>query len=363
MEYNWQQPDWPVFRYNLEGVQEDLICFAEKSGNVSGLLQGLPEEDKTGAVIELMIEEAMKTSEIEGEYLSRHDVASSIRNQMGIQVPADKIKDIRSRGAAELMVEVRSSWVQPLSEELLFHWHKLLMQGSSISGVGRWRIDPGPMQVVSGSAVNPKVHFEAPPSDQIPEEMNTFINWYNESRESICQGPVRSALVHLYFESIHPFDDGNGRIGRALAEKALSQQLNRPVMLSLSKTIEANKNDYYTALQAAQCSNEVTEWIQYFVGVILHAQTEAQEMVEFILRKAKFFDRHRHALSERQQKVTRRMLDEGPAGFKGGMTARKYANLTKVSKATATRDLQDLLERGVCISIGGGRSTRYDLNI
>lgn len=363
MEYNWQQPDWPVFRYSLELMQEDLICFAEKSGNVSGLLLGLPEEDKTGAAIELMIAEAMKTSEIEGEYLNRQDVASSIRNQMGIHVPEDNIKDIRSKGAAELMVEVRRSWAQPLSEELLFYWHKLLMQGSSISGVGKWRIHLDPMQVVSGSAVNPKVHFEAPPSDQLPEEMNTFINWYNESHQSIRQGPVRSALVHLYFESIHPFEDGNGRIGRALAEKALSQQMGRPIMLSLSKTIEANKNEYYTALQAAQCSNEVTEWIKYFVRVILHAQTEAQEMVEFILKKAKFFDRYRHTLSERQQKVTRRMLDEGPAGFEGGMTARKYINLTKVSKATATRDLQDLLERGVLVSVGGGRSTRYDLNI
>jgi Fic family protein len=219
------------------------------------------------------------------------------------------------------------------------------------------------MQVVSGSVVNPIVHFEAPPSDRIQSEMNAFIRWFNETRDSGCKGPVRAALVHLYFESIHPFEDGNGRIGRALSEMALSQQLDRPVVLSLSRTIEAAKNEYYAALQEAQQSNEVTNWIQYFVGVVLDAQIQAQQLVEFILKKSRFFDRFRSEISPRQLKVIRRMLDEGPQGFEGGLNARKYISLTQVSKATATRDLQDLAARGVLIPIGAGRGARYELSL
>lgn len=363
MKYNWQQTDWPRFRYNLEAVQEILLECAGASGEVTGLVKGLPDKDQMGAVIELMIAEAMKTSEIEGEYLSRLDVASSIRNQMGISTRPEIVKDLRAKGVAELMVEVRKSWASPLSDKVLFDWHRLLMQGSNIVASGRWRKLGEPMKVVSGSVVNPIVHFEAPSSERVAEEMATFINWFNESRKLISQGPVRSALAHLYFESIHPFEDGNGRIGRALAEKALSQQLGRPAMMSLSNVIQSNKKAYYDALQTAQRSNEVTKWIQYFVSVILEAQSEARANVEFILRKAKFFDCHKHTLSERQLKVVRRMLDEGPAGFDGGMNARKYVSLTRVSKATATRDLQDLLEKGILISQGGGRSTSYALNV
>ena len=363
MQYNWQLPDWPNFQYSLEGLQEDLIHYAQKSGEVSGLLRGLSEEDKTGAVIEVMIAEAMKTSEIEGEYLSRTDVASSIRNQMGLNIQPEIVRDARSRGAAELMVAVRNSWNQSLTEQNIFDWHRILLQGTSHQTIGMWRKHSEPMQVVSGSVVNPIVHFEAPPSDRVQSEMSAFIRWFNETRESNCKGPVRAGLVHLYFESIHPFEDGNGRIGRALSEMALSQQLNRPVVLSLSQTIEAAKNEYYAALQEAQQSNEVTNWIQYFVGVVLDAQIQAQQLVEFILKKSRFFDRFRTEISPRQLKVIRRMLDEGPQGFEGGLNARKYISLTQVSKATATRDLQDLAARGVLIPIGAGRGARYELNL
>ena len=198
--------------------------------------------------------------------------------------------------------------------------------------------------------------------------MKKFIKWFNDTgpggTHEIKKAPVRSAIAHLYFESIHPFEDGNGRIGRAIAEKALSQGIGRPVFMSLSKTIEANKNEYYNALEKAQRSNEITEWISYFVKTIIAAQTEAEEQIEFILKKAKFFDRFKDRLSERQVKVIRRMLEEGPQGFKGGMNASKYVSITNASKPTATRDLQSLLELGVFILLGesGGRSTRYQLN-
>jgi Fic family protein len=363
MQYNWQLPDWPHFRYSLEEVHEELILYAQKSGEVSGFLRGLSEEDQTGALIEVMIAEAMKTSEIEGEYLSRPDVASSIRNKMGLNLRPEAVRDARARGAAELMVAVRNSWDRSINGQMLFDWHRILLQGSTHQVIGQWRSHPEPMQVVSGSVVDPVVHFEAPPSERVPGEMKSFIPWFNETRESGCKGPVRAALAHLYLESIHPFEDGNGRIGRALSEIALSQQLGHPVMLSLSRTIEASKKEYYSALQEAQLSNEVTNWIQYFVGVVLDAQTEAHRQVDFILRKSRFFDHFRAELSARQLKVIRRMLDEGPDGFEGGLNARKYVSLTQVSKATATRDLQDLAARGVLLPIGAGRGARYELNL
>jgi Fic family protein len=199
--------------------------------------------------------------------------------------------------------------------------------------------------------------------------MDRFITWFNDTapggKEEIRRAPLRSAIAHLYFESIHPFEDGNGRIGRAIAEKALSQGIGRPAILSLSRTIEAKKQDYYTALQHAQSSNELTKWITYFVQTILSAQSEAEEAIDFTLKKTKFFDRFASVLNERQSKVVRRMLVDGPKEFIGGMNASKYASITGISKATATRDLQELLQQGVVTLFGdgGGRSTKYRVNL
>ena len=217
------------------------------------------------------------------------------------------------------------------------------------------------MQIVSNPYGKVRIHFEAPPSSRVPDEMEGFISWFNQSEQAIAHAPVRAAIAHLYFESIHPFEDGNGRIGRAISEKAISQGLGRPAVLSLSRTIEANKKQYYDALEQAQKTNEISSWIQYFVEIVLVAQVDAEQQVEFVLRKTKFFDRIKNDLNKRQLKVVGRMLDEGPDGFEGGMNARKYISITKTSKATATRDLQKLVEIGVFEPVGGGRSTRYRL--
>jgi Fic family protein len=223
------------------------------------------------------------------------------------------------------------------------------------------------MQVISGTVGKEKIHFEAPPSGKVPEEIKQFLKWFNDSapggNSEIRKAPLRSAIAHLYFESIHPFEDGNGRIGRAVAEKALSQTLGRPVILSLSKTIEANKKAYYNALQKGQRSNEITDWIRYFAEVILSAQREARQLIEFTLKKSIFFDRFKAQLNERQLKVIRKMFEAGPDGFEGVMNATKYISITKTSKATATRDLQLLAEIKAFLISGGGRSTRYSLNM
>ncbi len=361
--YNWQQEQWPHFRYALSGLEDVLLAFADKAGQVSGILKSLPEGVQTEAIMDVMIAEALKTSEIEGEYLSRPDVKSSIRNQLGLNAIPEAVSDPASAGAAELLMTVRNTWQVPLSEKVLFSWHRMLLKGEKSVAVGGWRTHDEPMQVISGPIGRRKVHFEAPPSKQVSREMAAFIRWFNASASEIKHAPVRSALAHIYFESIHPFEDGNGRLGRAVSEKALSQGPKRPTLLSISRTIEANKKAYYEALETAQKSSDVTPWVRYFVEMVLEAQTATEKGIDFILRKTRLLDAHKSRLNERQMKVVKRMLEEEPEGFEGGMNARKYGAITKISKATATRDLQELVETGVLIPVGGGRSTRYELNL
>jgi Fic family protein len=367
MQYNWQKPDWPDFKYDLTDSMDRLLAFAEETGNVSGLLTAVPEGIKVDTLIDTMVAEAIKTSEIEGEYLSRQDVASSIRNNLGLNPKVEPVKDKKAQGVAELMVDVRNSFQETLTEQKLFQWHKMLLKDSQTVNTGVWRKDEAPMQVVSGAAGREKVHFEAPPSNRVPKEMAGFIAWFNDTapggKFELKKAPVRSALAHLYFETIHPFEDGNGRLGRAIAEKELSQTLGRPVMLSLSRQIEAARKSYYHALEMAQRDNDITDWVNYFVEVVLAAQIEAKDLLNFTLHKTKFFDAFKDSFNDRQLKAIKRMLDEGPDGFEGGMTAKKYMSITKTSKATATRDLQALLETGALKAIGGGRSTSYSLNI
>ncbi|WP_221033082.1 Fic family protein [Actomonas aquatica] len=363
MSFNWQQPDWPNFRYDLTAVEADLLRCADQAGQVTGLLKGLDAHDRTDALVQLMVAEAVKTSAIEGEYLSRPDVMSSVRHRLGLADAPPPQTDRASAGAGEMMVAVRESWDAPLTEETLFAWHRTLMQGDRRVLAGAWRTHAEPMQVVSGAVGKAKLHFEAPPSAQVPAEMARFIAWFNDSRHSLGAAPVRAAVAHLYFESIHPFEDGNGRIGRALAEKALSQGLGRPATLSLSRTIEAHRSRYYDALETAQRSNEITPWLHYFVATVLAAQHDAEALVMFVLNQARFFDRHRDHLNARQLRTVRRMLDAGPGGFEGGMNARKYVSLNRVSKATATRDLQHLVELGAFVPVGAGRSARYELGL
>lgn len=367
MKYNWQQPDWPDFEYNLQGVEDALFVFSEQMGHVTGMLEIVPENTQIEAMIDMMVAEAIKTSEIEGEYLSRSDVVSSIRNHLGFNKTPEPVKDKRAQGAGELMVDVRNTYADSLTKKKLFSWHKMLFMQSSRINADAWRKHEAPMQIVSGAIGKEKIHFEAPPSSRVPDEMMRFIQWFNDTapggKKEIRKAPLRSGIAHLYFESIHPFEDGNGRIGRAIAEKALSQTIGRPVLLSLSMTIEADKRSYYNALEQAQKSNEITPWVNYFVAVTIEAQKQARQVIDFILKKSKFFDRFKEALNDRQVKVIRKMLDAGPEGFEGGMSANKYISITKTSKATATRDLQHLFELGILLSEGGGRSTHYRLNI
>jgi Fic family protein len=362
--YNWQYKKWPHFTYSIEKIHPISIAFAKELGNVNGLMKGLNEELKQETLIEVLISEAIKTSEIEGEYMSREDVMSSIKRNLGLK--EDKIvRDKRVAGIAKLMTTIRQNATQELTIEMILNWHEILMEGSPKITPGAWRKGQEPMQVISGAYGKEIVHYEAPPSDRVSNEMEKFVQWFHGNilhvKDEITGALIKAAIAHLYFESIHPFEDGNGRVGRALAEYTLSNELQSPMLLSLSKVIEKNKKQYYEALKLAQSGLDITDWVYYFGQVILSAQRDARELVEFTVKKAKLFDQYKTVLNERQLKVLNRMLENGTQGFEGGMTAKKYMIIAKTSKATATRDLQNLYEIGVFQQIGAGRSVRYEL--
>jgi len=367
MKYNWQQSDWRTFMFSLEAIEDILYVFVEKAGHLKGLLQAMPKKSQEEALIEILVSEALKTSEIENEYLSREDVTSSIRHNLGLFEPNQGVRDVRAKGVGKLMTEVRRTYDEPLTEETLKEWHSYLFTSRTHINVGDWRTHKEPMQVVSGRLDRPNVHFEAPSSADVPQEMKNFIEWFNDTapngKTPIKYAPIRSAICHIYFESIHPFEDGNGRIGRAISDKALSQSVGYPLLLSLSATIESNKKAYYSALENGQKSNEITPWLHYFLQVIVDAQKNAESLINFTLKKARFFDTYRDQMNERQLKSINRMFKEGPKGFEGGMTTKKHMHITQTSKATATRDLSTLEKLGAFVIRGSGRNTHYYLHL
>ena len=365
MNYAWQQENWTKFQFDLSKIEAALLAFTQESGMTNGIIEGLPDGLQEEAITDLMISEALKTSEIEGEYFSRKDVMSSVKNRLSLTKAPLKLSNRGAQGIADLMIKVRGTFHQPLTENMLFEWHTMLLATDRNITPGQWRTGDDPMQVVSGRLDEPTIHFEAPPSSIIPNEMTNFIKWFNDTAPQgatpIIHPVLRSGIAHLYFETIHPFEDGNGRIGRAIAEKAISQGLGSPALITLSSTIEAKKKDYYAALESAQGSNEITPWLIYFSETTLEAQRYAKEQIRFILLKVKFFDRYRDLINERQNKVLKRMFESGIDGFEGGMSTHKYIAITKASKATATRDLQQLAKVEALSKTGGGHSTRYHL--
>lgn len=275
-----------------------------------------------------------------------------------------------------MMVDLYHHFDRSLSHEDLFSWHRMVMNGrTDIHDIGKYRLHPEPMQVVSGYYNAFKVHYEAPPSEIMMPQMEQFIGWFNKTSPLniaplVASDPplslpslTRASLAHLYFVLIHPFEDGNGRIGRSLSEKCLSQSLGKPTLIALSTIIQNKKKAYYDALAASNRNMEITPWVVYFSQTILDAQLYTQNLVNFIIEKTKFYDRIKGKLNDRQKKVIARIFREGPEGFKGGLSAENYIRITGTSRATATRDLQNLLENGVLAREGELKSTRYYLRI
>jgi Fic family protein len=366
MKYNWQHPNWKNFLFDDSVIDSLCMDFALETGELKGLVDSLSTEIQQETILQFMISEAVKTSEIEGEFFSRQDVMSSIKKNLGIGDAFGQIKDKNAQGIGKLMVTVRNSYAEKLTEFTIKEWHAILMEFSKRINTGEYRSGEEPMQIVSGSYGKEIIHFEAPPSNQVPVEMQNFVNWYNDFEvkpTDIKRALIKTSVSHLYFESIHPFEDGNGRIGRAIAEKSLSESLNRPVLMSISSTIEQNKKQYYESLKQAQRTQEITDWILYFSTLILESQKNAKQTVLFTLNKTKFIDKFKGQMNDRQKKAVLKMFENGISGFEGGMTAIKYVSITKTSRATATRDLQDLTEKSILIPKGEGRNRSYDLNL
>jgi Fic family protein len=347
----------------LEPLEKQFLL---QSGEFVGAYKHVGANDQETLKIELISDEAIKTSEIEGEILNRDSVQSSLRHQLGLGDERPGVKPAE-RGISKMMVDLYRGFATPLTDKTMFDWHTMLLSGNnSIKVVGGYRTHADAMQVVSGADYKRKVHFEAPPSDRLPDEMKRFIAWFNDTAPG-AKNPLpamtRAGIAHFYFVCIHPFEDGNGRIGRALAEKSLAQNLGQPSLIALAYTIERKRKDYYAALERNNKDTEIGKWLKYFANTILEAQNNTIKRVDFYVAKAKFYERLRGKLNERQEKVIARMFREGIEGFKGGLSADNYIGISGASRATATRDLQDLVEKGALTKTGALRHTRYHLNI
>ena len=361
MIWNWQQKNWPVFSYKEDKLSNLEAEFLRNSGMIIGSLKHFSDDEKRSLTVEIITDEAVKTSAIEGEFLDRDSVQSSILRNFRLNTENRNIQP-EEEGIAEMMVSLYQTCAEPLSNKMLFSWHKMLMNDRrDLKDIGRYRTDKEPMRVISGGYYEPKVHFEAPPSTEMKAEMAEYIKWFNKKRT--IGALVHAGIAHLYFVSIHPFEDGNGRIGRAVAEKLLSMNLGHPTLISLSYMIEKHRKDYYRALELNNKKMEITDWLIYFAKTILEAQNYTQSLINFLIEKVKFYDRLKETLNERQEKVIERMFREGVEGFKGGLSAENYLSITNTSRATATRDLKDLVDKGALNKTGQLKYTRYYLKI
>jgi len=370
--YTWQLEDWPEYRFDFTRAQECDRVFTIVAARNQGALSTLSEDPGIEAQIDLMVDAAIETSAIEGERLNRDDVRSSIRNHFLNPEQRIPVHDPAAAGIATLILETREHFDQPLTAAMLDHWQSLVIP-ESLPSTGLqghqsktgWRSHPEPMQIVSGTVGRPTVHYEAPPSQRVPAEMHRFLDWYNgESRE--LPGVARAAIAHLWFETIHPYEDGNGRVGRAIADKALSESLGEPSAISMAAVISRHRKAYYAQLnRASKDTLQVDDWVEWFGQCAIESQKMAADAVQHVINKARFWSRvDQLEVNSRQRKVLGKLLEAGPDGFSGGMNATKYQAITKASKATATRDLQDLVAQGLIEPIHAkGRHARYQLDM
>ncbi|HEX2583024.1 MAG TPA: DUF4172 domain-containing protein [Chlamydiales bacterium] len=422
MPWNWELPDWPNFVYDLDRISPQERQFLLAVGSSFAYLKTIETEEYNRFLVEILSVEGLESSRIEGEILDRESLQSSIQQHFGLQTlkrPGDK-----EAGMAQLLCSVYESFDEPLTHEMLWQWHATLFkETSSLMDCGRYRTHKEPMQIVSNRYGSPVVFFEAPPSSSVFQEMTAFIEWFNSTTTS-GSILVRAAIAHVYFESIHPFEDGNGRIGRVLSEKILSQGLGRPLLIAISKMLEKRKKEYYSALERCNRTLEIQDWVDFFGSVILQAQEESMRFLYFIIEKSKMLTALSGQINPRQTKALLRMFEEGLSGFinwgskqvatndaseakpdqselrsrfdrrrtypkeirprrridmakpqqvdchwftvpvnEGGLSAEKYIAITKTTRATATRDLADLVEKGALVKTGELRHTRYWLNL
>jgi len=362
--YIHERKDWPDFHWNLEKLVEPLASVRYRQGGLIGQMKGLGFQLQQEAVLETLTKDVLKTSEIEGEKLNAEQVRSSVARRLGLDIGGLKPADRNVEGVVEMMLDATGRYDRPLTGERLFGWHAALFptgrSGMTKIKTGAWRDkSAGPMQVVSGAIGKEKVHFEAPKAGRLNKEMAAFLKWF-EDKDAI--DPVlKAGLAHLWFVTIHPFEDGNGRIARAIADLALARsEHSSQRFYSMSAQIKLEHKEYYDILEGTQKGTmDVTGWMLWFLDCFGRAIGGAHVTLKAVLDKARFWDRIKDApLNDRQRAVINRLL----AGFEGKLTSTKYAKLTKCSQDTAYRDILTLVERGVLVqNPEGGRSTSYSL--
>lgn len=369
MVWNWELPKWPQWIYDPARIFQRERQFLLGIGGIFAFLKNIGEEEYNQFVVEILSWEGLESSKIEAEILDRESLQSSIKRHFGL---SDRNHEANKESRmAKLLCDVYESFKQPLTHEMLWQWHSWLFSGQShIADCGKYRTHVEPMQIISHRIDSPRVFFEAPASEKVPNEMAAFIDWFNSSSasksisESISESILgRAAIAHVYFESIHPFEDGNGRIGRVLVEKVLSQGVGRPILIAVSKVLERRKKEYYAAIERCNRTLEVGHWVEFFADVVLQAQGESTNLLYFLIEKSKMLTALSGKLNLRQEKAILRMFAAGLGGFKGGLSSENYIAITKASRATATRDLTDLVQKQALVKTGELRHTRYWLNL
>jgi Fic family protein len=363
-QWIWQQPDWPTFAFDMKVVAPVLNRARSTQGRVLGKAQALGLANLGSALAEIWVEEANATARIEGEKLDLNAVRSSVARRLGLPSVGTASRSVE--GLIDLMDDATRHWREPLTVARLCGWQAALFP-TGFAGVkkvksGALRTHAAPMQIVSGPIGREKVHFEAPPSKRLPRELRGFLDWFQTSRDSPVDGLLRAGTAHLWFETVHPFEDGNGRVGRAIIDLALAQDAKLDQRLySVSRRLAEHRDDYYAELAAASRGGlDITRWLTWFVEQFEEACRVSEAVIDLSLAKARFWLQHGQApLSERQRKAVNRILDAGPGGFEGGMSTDKYGNLVRVSRATAYRDLEELVRYGLLTQAGVGRGTRY----
>jgi Fic family protein len=362
--YVYERADWPSFRWNQEKFASQLIAVRHRQGRLIGRMEGLGFRLRAEAVLETLTQDVLKSSEIEGELLDEEQVRSSIARRLGMDIGALTPADRHVEGVVEMMLDATQGYDRPLTDERLFAWHAALFptgrSGMSRIVVGAWRDDRrGPMQVVSGATGHERVHFQAPAADRLPAEMGGFLRWFNS--EAALDAVLKAALAHLWFVTIHPFDDGNGRIARAIADMALARsEYSAQRFYSMSAQIRIERRSYYEMLEWTQKGDlDLTAWFEWFLGCLDRAFDSAESILASVLKKARFWESHGGTpMNDRQRAMLNRLLD----GFEGKLTSSKWAKLAKCSQDTALRDIDDLVKRGILArEAAGGRSTSYAL--
>lgn len=366
--YVWQRPTWPEWKYDIRALAAPLAHARLQQGRVLGKAEavGISSADFTLVTNEIWVREVISTAAIEGQKLDFGQVRSSVMRMLGVAGAGPSSRNVD--GLVAVMHDAIRNFAVPLDADRLCRWQSALFPGgtSGISRieVGKFRAFTEPMQIISGQPGKEVVHYRAPDSDRVPAEMARFLDWFNQPSQT--DGIVRAAIAHLWFETNHPFEDGNGRVGRAILDMAIAQDAKSATRLySMSRQLLENRAAYYEALNAAQKGDmNVTAWIAWFATQFADACMKSEMLIDQALDKARYWSAHSgSAFNERQRKALQKLLDAGDGGFLGGLTAEKYCKITGASKATATRDLSELLQQGALRCDGIGKATKYYVDV